>query len=289
VRQKFTGYERDSETGLDFAQARYHASIQGRFTSVDPLMASAVANLPQSWNRYSYCLNNPLNCIDPSGMIWGILDGNISWYKTKEEMENARATEWTQRIYQAGNGQWIRLDENGPNANADLSQPWGINERRGWSEIPGPPMELDMDSQLAVGGIFNAARVGLMSLAETFLSSFGRKGATEVAEEGSTSLFRAVMDKELDDLAEGAFRNPAGIEVKYFSETAEGAASYARQAHRAFGDGPFTIVETRIPSNLITSGMRVTVDRGIRTIVVPTEALPQLIRPTIWNYTPLPK
>ena len=36
TKQKFTGYERDSETGLDFAQARYMSSVQGRFTSVDP-------------------------------------------------------------------------------------------------------------------------------------------------------------------------------------------------------------------------------------------------------------
>jgi len=40
VRQKFTGYERDNETDLDFAQARYYANTQGRFTSVDPLLAS---------------------------------------------------------------------------------------------------------------------------------------------------------------------------------------------------------------------------------------------------------
>ncbi len=30
TRQKFTGYERDNETGLDYAQARYYASVQGR-------------------------------------------------------------------------------------------------------------------------------------------------------------------------------------------------------------------------------------------------------------------
>jgi len=176
-RKQFEQYERDNETGLDFAQARYHASIQGRFTSVDPLMASAVANLPQSWNRYSFCLNNPLNCIDPTGMIWGILGGNISWYKDKDAMESAGATEWTQRFYQAANGQWIHLDENGPNPNADLSKPWGINERRGWSEIPGPPVKPDMDSQLVAGGLFNVMRVGLMSLGE---SLFSRAATTEV-------------------------------------------------------------------------------------------------------------
>lgn len=69
VRQKFTGYERDSETGLDYAQARYYSNVQGRFTSADPLLSSGIANDPQSWNRYSYTLNNPLNLIDPDGKL----------------------------------------------------------------------------------------------------------------------------------------------------------------------------------------------------------------------------
>lgn len=68
VRQKYTSYERDNETGLDFAQARYYANLQGRFTSVDPLMASAHVVNPQTWNRYSYSLNNPLVYTDPDGL-----------------------------------------------------------------------------------------------------------------------------------------------------------------------------------------------------------------------------
>ena len=72
LRHKFTGtYERDVETELDYAQARYYASQQGRFTSPDPLLASGKPAIPQSWNRYAYCLNNPLLFIDPSGLDWG--------------------------------------------------------------------------------------------------------------------------------------------------------------------------------------------------------------------------
>jgi RHS repeat-associated protein len=69
ARQKFTEQERDDETGLDFMQARYFASTQGRFTSADPLGASARAGSPQSWNRYSYALNNPLRYNDPSVLV----------------------------------------------------------------------------------------------------------------------------------------------------------------------------------------------------------------------------
>jgi RHS repeat-associated protein len=51
TRQKFAQYERDSETNLDFAQARHYSNPQDRFTRPDPLMASASIAEPQSWNR----------------------------------------------------------------------------------------------------------------------------------------------------------------------------------------------------------------------------------------------
>jgi RHS repeat-associated protein len=68
ARQKFTSYERDNETTLDYAQARYYSSTQGRFTSVDPLMASGRLSDPQSWNRYVYVLNKPTKLTDPYGL-----------------------------------------------------------------------------------------------------------------------------------------------------------------------------------------------------------------------------
>ncbi|HJP91658.1 MAG TPA: RHS repeat-associated core domain-containing protein [Pyrinomonadaceae bacterium] len=67
-RQKFTQKERDTETGLDYFGARYYGCSLGRFTTADPLMASGRASAPQSWNRYSYVLNNPVNLIDPNGL-----------------------------------------------------------------------------------------------------------------------------------------------------------------------------------------------------------------------------
>jgi RHS repeat-associated protein len=75
VRQKFTSKERDNETNLDFFEARYYGSTQGRFTSPDPMLSSGKPAEPQSWNRYAYVLNNPLVYVDPSGLIWGYQDG----------------------------------------------------------------------------------------------------------------------------------------------------------------------------------------------------------------------
>src|SRR5262249_8935681 len=62
---KFTGYEHDSETGLDYAFGRYYSSRLVRFYSTDPLGGS-VGSL-QSQNAYAYVLNDPSNLVDPTG------------------------------------------------------------------------------------------------------------------------------------------------------------------------------------------------------------------------------
>ena len=64
---KFTGQERDAETGLDNFLARHMAAPQGRFVSPDPDNAGADAGNPQSWNGYGYGLNSPLVYVDPDG------------------------------------------------------------------------------------------------------------------------------------------------------------------------------------------------------------------------------
>jgi len=64
----FTGKERDSESGLDNFGARYNASTMGRFMSPDPGNIGVNRLNPQSWNAYSYSLNNPLSLTDPTGL-----------------------------------------------------------------------------------------------------------------------------------------------------------------------------------------------------------------------------
>jgi RHS repeat-associated protein len=69
-RVKFTGKERDAETGLDYFEARYFSSAQGRFTSTDPVISGPhKLNDPQNWNLYVYARNNPLRFTDPTGEI----------------------------------------------------------------------------------------------------------------------------------------------------------------------------------------------------------------------------
>jgi RHS repeat-associated protein len=71
---RFTGHQRDFNGSwslenfdyIDYMHARYYSPQEGRFLSVDPKPGWQAAS-PQSWNRYSYALNDPLKFIDPDG------------------------------------------------------------------------------------------------------------------------------------------------------------------------------------------------------------------------------
>ena len=69
---RYTGKERDSESGNDYFGARYYASSMGRFMSPDwsdkaePIPYADLTN-PQTLNLYGYTGNNPLSRTDPDG------------------------------------------------------------------------------------------------------------------------------------------------------------------------------------------------------------------------------
>ena len=99
MRRQFTGYERDGETELDFAQARYYAKQLGRFMSADEPFADQRESNPQSWSLYSYVRNNPLNLIDPIGLAADCPPGFEGCYFR--------------------DGTWYTLDENGNEVSFD--------------------------------------------------------------------------------------------------------------------------------------------------------------------------
>ncbi len=65
-RMKFTGHERDPETGLDYMLARYYTSGSGRFLQVDPGYDYDQTD-PMSFNLYGYVHAHPTLAVDVSG------------------------------------------------------------------------------------------------------------------------------------------------------------------------------------------------------------------------------
>ncbi len=97
LRQDYTGYQKDDESGLEYAQSRYYNARLGRFSSVDPLPSSATLRNPQTLNRYSYVFNAPYQFVDPLGLIYltnnngkdiiwipdGVYEKNEAFFKNK--------------------------------------------------------------------------------------------------------------------------------------------------------------------------------------------------------------
>ena len=107
VRQQFTSYERDNETGLDFAQARYYHSIHGRFTSTDPVYFQTMMAIdPQRFNLYAYARNNPLKWVDPDGeRVY--LRGDTDFLRTEVLYEMVGGQENFDRYFEINEGEVV--------------------------------------------------------------------------------------------------------------------------------------------------------------------------------------
>ncbi len=64
----YTGHEHLPESGLINMNGRLYDPVLARFMSPDPYVQ--LPDFSQSYNRYTYCLNNPLSYTDPSGEFW---------------------------------------------------------------------------------------------------------------------------------------------------------------------------------------------------------------------------
>ena len=79
----FTGYQMEDASGLQYAQARYYNPNMGRFGAEDPIK--------DKLNWYGYCNGNPINFIDPRGLVMGPSPG-------MQGRQTARSEEYMQHI-----------------------------------------------------------------------------------------------------------------------------------------------------------------------------------------------
>ena len=106
---KFTGKERDSESGNDYFNARYYASSMGRFMTPDfggPLEDIAPDPVPwadfedpQSLNLYGYAHNNPVTNSDPDG------HDCVVQTRTSDKSESVSVSSGTCNGVKTGDGQ----------------------------------------------------------------------------------------------------------------------------------------------------------------------------------------
>jgi RHS repeat-associated protein len=164
VRQKFTSYERDNETGLDFAQARYFASVQGRFTSPDNFLNDTRTTDPASWNLYVFTRNNPLRYTDPTGEK--IYAGDLDDYQQAELLRRTNATYGCDHCTSVGADGYLAVDTTGLNQsvlNAAQSFTDAINSTTYFAQVQvsdNDPNVAFGENRLRRGGVtYNGRRI----------------------------------------------------------------------------------------------------------------------------------
>ena len=85
IKRGFTGHGHIDELGLINMGGRVYDPLQGRFLSPDNYIQ--LPDNPQNYNRYSYCLNNPLKYTDPDGESW-LIAGIAAFLLLTEEGYN---------------------------------------------------------------------------------------------------------------------------------------------------------------------------------------------------------
>ncbi len=73
---RYRGYRYDEESGLYYLQTRYYDPETGRFLNADGYVTTGQGLL--SGNMFAYCLNNPVNMMDPSGEFVGSIAGSMA-------------------------------------------------------------------------------------------------------------------------------------------------------------------------------------------------------------------
>ena len=222
-RFKFTGKERDGESGLDYFGARYYGSSMGRFMSPDPLLNSGRPDNPQTWNRYSYVLNNPLKMVDPTGLY--NLDAdclkNKACAANAEKLRNGVAD--------------LTKAANGMKAGADKDRLLGALKTLG-TENDGNNVGV---SFAALGG---SAAGHTDALADSSGKLTGFKITLDPSKNGSSDIFGINASHEsthINNLQDRSFSDFSDEYRAY--QTSAAAASALWQYHGSQGTGTFTL------------------------------------------------
>ncbi|WP_259102066.1 RHS repeat domain-containing protein, partial [Candidatus Fervidibacter sacchari] len=77
------GYRDDGDAGLLHVGARYYEVETGRWLQKDKIIIER-----QNDNKYTYCSNNPINCVDPNGLVWDYIERIWDWYEKSKFVED---------------------------------------------------------------------------------------------------------------------------------------------------------------------------------------------------------
>ncbi|HEV2861440.1 MAG TPA: RHS repeat-associated core domain-containing protein [Pyrinomonadaceae bacterium] len=123
ARRKYAGMERDDSTGMSHTLWREYDPLPARWTAPDPYSGSMSPADPQSFNRYAYCDNDPVNHTDPTGLMLS----DIGVMQTSDP-------EYARTLQAANDASWM----NGINEDYAAQNNWILDEVQGGGTIRRP-------------------------------------------------------------------------------------------------------------------------------------------------------
>ena len=272
----------------------YDANLR-RFLQADPMGIGGGANV------YAYGNLNPVVFVDPLGLCGRVWETGSYLGDVGEVFKG-----YGDSIAGIAQGMWqlashpIQSVQGIGHAAINPGQTWRAisadyadraSSYRGRGSIVGEA--LTTLATLGAGAAANGgARAGQVArvvnaidavLPDEYADDLARLSAAE------TTLYRAVGPAELADIhANNVLRNLGSAEGKYFTTSADAAASYARQAVHGLGDPPYTLIQTRVPNSILEGLIPASVDvGGIPAWVVPNDRLRGLV-PHVLPTMPIP-
>jgi RHS repeat-associated protein len=186
---KFATYYRDATTALDYANQRYYGRTFGRCLTVDPYGSSANPSDPQSWNRYSYVQNDPVNFNDPSGLFIQAPSGD-----PPDPVPSGWAPDWNPDFWRPAVQRQIHAQEIAQEWNM-LTDKWrqGLHDAMPGSDFNTATLELRLNALARAGaqtGVL-AHAAGLHGIDWAMLAAIGIReskfnpSAKEILKDGS--------------------------------------------------------------------------------------------------------
>jgi RHS repeat-associated protein len=120
----YTGHEMLGEFDIINMNGRLYDPVLGRFFSPDNYVQ--MPDNSQNFNRYSYCLNNPLKYTDPSGNLFGIDDAAIVFAAERIENATLRRLNQNLRNKRIPLNNWRTADK------GHFHWKWGSKDRNEW-------------------------------------------------------------------------------------------------------------------------------------------------------------
>jgi len=294
----FTGHEHLDAFGLINMNGRCYDPVIGRFLSPDPYIQAP--GFSQGFNRYSYCVNNPLKYSDPSGELFGIDDAIVFAVLSSAMMSGAQA-------HMNGGSFWKGAAQGAVIGAASAAIPFGIGTAFGHG-LGGVGTELLRAGAHGLGnGLLNVMQGGsfgngfatgaVASLAGSAgkamgFGSLGVVGTCTVAGAGASALtggnwmsgamagmsigmFNHEGEKLL--LANGTYatasfddvvctaKMPAYLKAHYLLDYAEGAYITSSALMVTFSKGAYHLVNTRLSTYMNRAFTQAALD-GIKSV-----------------------